>query len=210
MERPTKIIIADDHLLFINGLKRLLEDDENLEVINVANDGKELLHILQTQQPDLILMDINMPKMNGLNATQLIRQAYSHIKVIMLSTYHEKHLIEKAKENGANGYLLKNINQAELFNIIKKVMNGESGFPSTPRKETPDFENVDSFLKQTNLTRRENEIVQLIKTNHSNQQMADQLFLSIYTVETHRKNIMQKLGLSSPSQLMKFILENNL
>jgi two-component system nitrate/nitrite response regulator NarL len=210
MNNPIKIIIADDHLLFIDGLKRLLEDDKSMEVINVANNGKELMHILQTHLPDLILMDINMPKMNGLSATQMIQQAYPYIQVIMLSTYNEKHLIEKARENGAKGYLLKNINQTDLLSTIRKVMRGENSFPTHTEKNIRDFEDEDSFLKQSNLTRREVEIIQLIKTSQSNRQIAEKLFLSIYTVETHRKNIMQKLGLNSPAQLMKFILENDL
>lgn len=210
MNTVIKIIIADDHLLFIDGLRRLLEDDERMKVINVANDGKELMRILHTDHPDIILMDINMPNLNGLNATHLIRQIYPHIRVIMLSTYNEKHLIEKAKENGASGYLLKNINQIDLLNTIKNVMNGESGFPSIAKKNIKNSIDEDTFLKQFNLTKREIEIIQLIKTNHSNKQIADQLFLSIYTVETHRKNIMQKLGLNSAAQLMRFILENNL
>ncbi|REA63795.1 DNA-binding response regulator [Dyadobacter luteus] len=210
MNDPIKIIIADDHLLFIDGLKRLLEDDTSIKVINIANNGKELMHILQTHLPDLILMDINMPKMNGLSATQMIRQAYPHILVIMLSTYNEKHLIEKARESGANGYLIKDINKNDLLITIRKVLSGESGFPNYTKKNFMDFQHGDSFLKQSNLTKREIEIIQLIKTSQSNRQIADQLFLSIYTVETHRKNIMQKLGLNSPGQLMRFILENGL
>jgi two-component system nitrate/nitrite response regulator NarL len=109
-----------------------------------------------------------MPTVNVLSATQMIRQAYPHILVIMLSTYNEKHLIEKARESGANGYLVKDINKTDLLITIRKVLSGESGFPSYTKKNFMDFQDEDSFLKQSILTKREIEIIQLIKTSQSN------------------------------------------
>lgn len=205
-----KIIIADDHSLFINGLKLLLKEEPWLEVTDVANDGKELLDILTKTIPDLILLDINMPVLNGLDTARYIKQSHSAIKIIILSTYSEDHLVEKAKQAGVNGYLLKNSSKEDLLQTIRLVMNNQSAFPYLEPKKENVFDKEDNFLKQFNLTRREMEIIQLLKKDHTNQQVADQLFLSIYTVETHRKNIMQKLGLKSPSALVKFIIEKNL
>lgn len=211
MNKITRLIIADDHLIFIEGLKRLLLDEEYIEVINVANNGKQLVQMLSNGlQPDMILMDINMPKMDGLTCTQFIKEAHPHIKIVMLSTYQEKHLIEKAKQSRADGYLLKNCGKDELLRTIKIVQSGKSYFTSGLESGSQVQEIKDPFQKQFNLTKRELQIIQLIKLSNSNQQMADQLFLSVYTVETHRKNIMQKLELNSPASLMRFILENNL
>lgn len=207
---PIKIIIADDHTLFINGLRLLLNEEPRIEVIDVANDGKELLDVLTTTKPDLILLDINMPVLNGLDAAKYIKRSYPAIKLIILSTYNEDHLVDKAKEAGVNGYLLKNSSKDELLQTIYLVMNYQSAFPyREPKKETL-FDREDGFLKPFNLTKREMEIVLLLKNNLTNQQVADQLFLSVYTVDTHRKNIMQKLGLKSPAALMKFIIEKKL
>jgi DNA-binding NarL/FixJ family response regulator len=205
-----KIIIADDHTLFINGLKLLLKEEPWIEVIDVANDGKELLDILEKTIPDLILLDINMPVLNGLDAARYIKQTHSSIKLIILSTYNEDHLIDKAKQVGVNGYLLKNSSKEDLLQTIRLVMNNQSAFPYLEPKKENNFDKEDTFLKQFNLTKRETEIILLLKNNLTNQQIADQLFLSIYTVETHRKNIMQKLGLKTPVALMKFIIEKNL
>ena len=210
MDTKIKLIIADDHLLFIDGLQSLLKDEEQISVVDIANDGKELLDILQKQTPDTILLDINMPKLNGLEATKYIKHSHPSIKIIILSTYNEDHLVEKSKEYGANGYLLKNCTKAELLQSIFLVSAGHSCFPYRDPKTSNEFDTSDNFLKSYDLTKREVEIIQLIKTHHTNQQIADKLFLSIYTVETHRKNIMHKLGFKHPSALMKFILENNL
>ncbi len=205
-----KIIIADDHTLFINGLQLLLKNESWVEVIDIANDGKELLSLLSHTKPDLILLDINMPVLNGLDTARFIKQDHSSVKLIILSTYNEEHLVDKAKQIGVNGYLLKNSSKDELLQTIRLVMNNQSSFPYLEPKEENLFDKQDNFLRQFNLTRRETEIILLIKNNFTNQQIADKLFLSIYTIETHRKNIMQKLGLNNPAALMKFIIERNI
>lgn len=205
-----KLIIADDHLLFIDGLQSLLKNEDQLSIIAIANDGKELLSILQKQVPNIVLMDINMPKLNGLDATKIIKQNHPVIKIIILSTYNEESLINKSKEYGANGYLLKNCTKSELMQSIFLVSEGHSCFPYRNPKPSNDFDAADGFLKAYGLTKRELEIIQLIKQDFTNQQIADRLFLSIYTIETHRKNIMHKLGLKHPSALVKFIIEHNL
>lgn len=205
-----KIIIADDHTLFINGLQLLLKDEPWVEVIDIANDGKELLNLLPNTKPDIILLDINMPVLNGLEAANAIKQNYPSVKIIILSTYNEVHLIDKAKKIGINGYLLKNSSKEELLQSISLVMSGHTSFPYLKPKEENLFDKQDDFLRQFNLTKRETEIIHLLKNNFTNQQVADKLFLSIYTIETHRKNIMQKLNLKTPTALIKFIIEKNL
>lgn len=208
--KPIKIIIADDHTLFINGLQLLLKDEAWIEIADVANDGKELLAVLTASVPDMVLLDINMPLLNGLEAARHIRRQYPSLKLVVLSTYSEDHIVEKAKAIGINGYLLKNCSKEELLQTLQLVMTGHTSFPYRAVRQTSLPEMEDGFLQQLNLTRREMEILQLVKTGLTNQQMADKLFLSIYTVETHRKNILQKLGLKNSVSLMKFIMENNL
>ncbi|MBC7850983.1 MAG: response regulator transcription factor [Chitinophagaceae bacterium] len=210
MHNKISIMIADDHLLFIDGLVLLLNNEPDLQVIEVANDGKELLECIKQTEPDLVLLDINMPKLNGLDTARYIKQSNPNIKVIMLSTYNEDHLVEKAKSYGANGYLLKNSSKAELLQTIRLVAEGKSCFPYRLPREPTGFDGNDQFLKSFNLTKRETEILGLIKQNLTNKLIAEKLFLSVYTIETHRKNIMQKLGLGTPGALMKFIIEHNL
>lgn len=207
-QQKIQIIIADDHVLFIDGLKSLLKDEADMIVADVANDGKELLDIITLHPTDLILLDIKMPKLNGLETIRYIKQLNRQIKIIMLSSYNDEHLISKAKEYGANGYLLKDCSKADLLQSIRLVNNGHSCFPYLPPETVHVFDDKDNFLKQLKLTERELEILHLIGKNYTNQQIAAQLGLTKFTIDTHRKNINQKLGINSPGALMKFILEN--
>jgi DNA-binding NarL/FixJ family response regulator len=209
-ENKLSLIIADDHTLFIDGLCLLLQSEPDIEILTIASNGRELMSLLYKHTPDIILLDINMPGFNGFEALSRIKSIYPKIKVIMLSTYNEEHLIEKARMGGANAYLVKNADKDELINVIKLVGQGQSCFPYRHPAVSPLFDEQDPFLKQFQLTKREMELLQLIKQNLTNQQMADELKLSIYTVETHRKNIMQKLNLKNPVELTRFILQYNL
>lgn len=204
------LIIADDHTLFINGLSMLLQTEPDIEIMAVAENGKDALRLLQTHNPALMLLDINMPGINGFEALKRIKAYHPNVKVIMLSTYNEEHLIEKAKENGADGYLFKNVEKDELLHVMRTVMQGEKCFPGKQAVINTPFDEPDNFLKQFQLTKRETELLQFIKQDYTNKQIADRLCLSIYTVETHRKNIMQKLNLKNPVELTRFILQYNL
>lgn len=206
-----KIMLADDHPLFIEGLSMMLRREPDFELCGIANNGREVLEMLPTTNPDLILLDINMPKMNGLETIKYIKQSYPSVKIVMLSGYFDDAIIKEAKLKGANGYLLKSSQQDELIHTIKMVNSG--ALFTTPHHEEPapgEFLVNDKFLAQFNLTKREREIIQLIKNEMTNQEIAQNLHLSVYTVETHRKNIMQKLKLNSPGALMKFIIENQI
>jgi len=204
------VIIADDHTLFINGLSMLLQNEPDIEIMNIAANGKEVLGLLHTHTPTLVLLDINMPGINGFEILKRIKAYYPKIKVVMLSTYNEEHLIEKAKATGADGYLFKNAEKDELLRVMRLVAQGQQCFPYKPPVVNSTFDDTDPFLKQFQLTKREAELLQFIKQNYTNQQMANHLHLSIYTVETHRKNIMQKLNLKNPVELTRFILQYNL
>ncbi|WP_295715535.1 response regulator transcription factor [Mucilaginibacter sp.] len=204
------VIIADDHTLFINGLCMLLQNEPDIEIMNIAANGKEVLGLLHTNTPNLLLLDINMPGINGFEVLKRVKSYHPKIKVIMLSTYNEEHLIEKAKAAGANGYLFKNAEKSELLKAMRLVAQGELCFPYKQPVTNSTFNESDPFLKQFQLTKREAELLQFIKQDFTNQQMANHLHLSIYTVETHRKNIMQKLNLKNPVELTRFILQYDL
>ena len=188
----------------------LLQNEPDIEIMNIAANGKEVLGLLHTNAPNLLLLDINMPGINGFEVLKRVKSYYPKIKVIMLSTYNEEHLIEKAKAAGANGYLFKNAEKSELLRVMRLVAQGQLCFPYKQPVINSTFNESDPFLKQFQLTKREAELLQFIKQDFTNQQMANHLHLSIYTVETHRKNIMQKLNLKNPVELSRFILQYDL
>jgi len=205
---PIKLFIADDHSLLVDGLILLLKDVPDILISGIASDGKQLLDQIRQDPPDVILTDINMPNLNGLDAIRSIRRLTLSIKIIVLSTYNEDHLIKMAKDYGANGYKLKNCGKAELVHAIRSVYNGENCFPVqlSPVKQATIHQ--DPFLRQFKLTVREVEVARLIKDHFTNQQIAEKLCLSVFTIETHRKNIMQKLNLRRPSELIAFLLKS--
>ena len=209
-QQPIKVFIADDHLLFVDGLSLLLKDVPDMVVADAAADGMQLLDRIKREPPDVILTDINMPNLNGLEAIRSIRRLFPSIKIIVLSSYNEGHLIKIAKDYGANGYKLKNCGKSELVDAIRTVYRGEDCFPVHPSPVKQAGIPPDAFLSRFKLTTREVEVARLIKEHHTNQQIAEKLSLSIYTVETHRKNIMQKLDLRRPSELIAFLLESGL
>jgi len=159
-----KILLADDHPLFIEGLAMMLRREPSFEICGIANNGREVLEMLPQTNPDLILLDINMPKMNGLETIKYIKQSYPAVKVVMLSGYFDDAIIKEAKIKGANGYLLKSSQKDELIHTIKMVYSG--AVFATPQHDEPtpsEFLLNDKFLAQFNLTKREKEIIQLIK-----------------------------------------------
>ncbi|SFO50934.1 two component transcriptional regulator, LuxR family [Chitinophaga sp. YR627] len=207
MQPPVNIILADDHTLFADGIRSLLEQTPYITVQGIASNGQVLIEMLQRHQPDLAILDISMPVLNGLEVTKIIRRDMPHIRTIILSSYSDPHLISLSRSYGADGYLMKTCNQYDLLQTITRVIRGESCFPQLPRIQEPE---TDHSFREFNLTRRELEILHLINQQFTNQQIATHLYLSIYTVETHRKNIMQKLQLKSPAALTRFLLEKGL
>ncbi len=204
-------MIADDHPLFVEGLKMILSGNSRFVIAGIANDGKQLLYLLtQNSNIDLILLDVNMPNLNGLDTIKYIRQSFGSVKVLMLSAYSDAKVVEQAKQAGAQGYVLKSSSKDELSNAIINVVEGNTIFHVHQEVDQGDaFKKLDIFLRKYELTKREKEILLYLKQTLTNQQIADKLHLSIYTVETHRKNIMQKLQLNSPAALVKFMIEFN-
>lgn len=219
MENPIRILIADDHQLFIYGMKSLLKDYKELEVVASANNGLEVLEFLKENETDLILMDIAMSKMNGMETSKIITKKYPHIRIIGLSMFGELFYIKKMFESGARGYILKNTEREELLLAIKMVAEGNM-YISKDLGIDPEkiMESIKTENRKTNtvpdeknsLSPREIEIIKLIVAGFTIKEIAAKLFLSYFTVDTHKKKIFKKLNVNSISALIRYSIENQI
>lgn len=210
----TRILIADDHTMFINGLQMLLEGNGNYKVTAIAHNGKEALECLKNQTIDLILMDINMPVISGYDATILITKQYPDIRIIALSMLADAVSVGKMLEAGVHGYIFKNANESELIDAIDTVMSGNYFVTAEMEpvlqkllKKKKDVEKGYATMETNPLSIREIEILKYILNGTTNHEIADQLFLSPRTVETHRKNILAKLDIKNTAALVKYAIE---
>lgn len=214
MTEKIKIVIADDHHILLDGLKAMLEKHGNIEVLAVYDNGQSLLDELLKIQPHLALVDINMPGIQGPELTQKIKELNPGIFVITLSMYDDAGHIMEMIEAGVSGYLLKNVNDKELVDAITQVMAGKMYFSSeVSEKLTTLVMHQQRKLDQPTipkLTERELEILKLIVDERSNAEIADLLFISERTVETHRKNMLRKTNNKTIIGLIKYAMENSL
>lgn len=212
MSGNIKLAIVDDHKLFIDGLCGLLSTQPDFKIIGKASNGKEALHLINNCMPDILIMDLNMPILDGQIASEKIIKLFPDIKILVLSMYNTITLSNNLKALGIKGYLQKDSDSALLFSIIRKISSGEMYFeqPKNQRNLQNQFNSTDVFLKMHNLTHRELEILKLIGENLSSAQIASKLYISIFTVDTHRKNMIQKLNVDKKSGLLNFVIKNNL
>ena len=208
-----KVLLTDDHQIIIDGLKSLLKDSEEIKVAGEANNGREALRILDLIDIDVILMDIDMPILNGIDTLKEIRRLGSEVKVIILSMHNEAGMIKSLMNIGANGYLLKSSSQDELINAIRKVAGGHQYFStevtlSLLNKTQNSFQDSNPQIEL--LTDRETEIIQLIAEGFSNKEIGNKLFISHRTVDTHRTNIMKKLNVSNIAGLISYAIKNGI
>ncbi|MBU1008555.1 MAG: response regulator transcription factor, partial [Bacteroidetes bacterium] len=205
--------ITDDHQLILDGLRSILEQQTDIKVISTANNGADLLRQLGFIKPDIVLMDIDMPIMNGIEATQQVKSTYPDIKIIMLTMHDEKAMVKKLTDIGACGFILKNSDKDELLQAIKRVHQGGKYFSSELTLNlishgiSPVMPgSVDD--KKAMLTEREIEILKLIAEGLSNKEIGDKLFISHRTVDTHRTNLMKKLDVSNIAGLIRYAIKN--
>lgn len=208
-----KVTIADDHRMVSDGIKTILENSKQIRVIDVLTDGASLLRSLSIVEPDVILMDIDMPVMNGLEAMQEIRKKYPMQKVIVLTMHEEKALVKKFNDLGAKGFLLKNSDQDELLMAIKKVNEGGYYYSAALthnliNNKSQSFSTDAYDEKKALLTDRESEILKLIAEGYSNKEIGEKLFISHRTVDTHRTNLMNKLEVSNIAGLIRYAIKN--
>ena len=221
-KRKITILVADDHMIVRRGIVSLLSLNHDFEVVGEAVDGKIAVEQVFLKEPDVVLMDINMPELSGLDATRQIKKKLPDVKVLVLSAYDDVEYVLQILHSGASGYLLKNISPEDLYAAIKAVHSGQAFFSPTISKIV-----LDSYLKRTQqgsvlsnegeitenagpLTVREREILRLIAEGKLHQQIADLLYISIRTVDTHRNNIMRKLDLHDTASLVTYAIKHGI
>jgi DNA-binding NarL/FixJ family response regulator len=209
----TKILIADDHKMFRDGLRAILELEKDMEVVGEAGSAREVFLFLEKTQPDVILLDITLGDSNGIEVTKTLREKYPNLHVLVVSMHAESTYILKMLEIGAAGYILKDTGKNEMLNAVRAVAAGDSYFSQQvsaimvaylQRKGMPPAKRKDEVL----LTRREIEVLKLIVGENSNQEIADKLFISTRTVDTHRRNLLEKLGLKNTAGLVKYAMKH--
>lgn len=208
-----KVIITDDHPLAIAGLKNMLQAFSHIHVIAAYTSAEALLEGLQTEQPDVLLLDILMPDKKGTEVTDIISQHYPAIKMLAVTSLDAPVYIKHMMRNGCKGYLLKSVEQDTLAQAIEALHRGEEFIQ--PQLKEQMLQNMLHFKKQQpgdipSLTRREKEILELIVKEYSNQQIADQLYISLRTVENHRFNLQQKLEVKNAIGLIKIAIQMGL
>lgn len=207
-----KIMITDDHSMIREGLKNLLELDGDIEVIAEAVDGEDCLAKLEHYRPDVLLLDINMPKKNGLEVLKTLKASRSKIKVLVLTVHNETEYLMKAVDIGINGYVLKDSESSELKKAIFAIANGETYIqPSLiPALNSKMIEKNEDELKIDNLTKRELEVLRLLAVGMYNKEVAEKLDISERTVKNHVSNIFKKLEVTDRTQAAVFAIRNNL
>lgn len=200
-----RLAIAEDHQSLIDGIKLLLEYEDDISIVGTANDGKELLEIVNKKQPNVVLTDIRMPKMDGIQATKQIKKNHPKINVLAFTMFEQVEAIEQMIEAGASGYILKNSSLKEVHKAILTVAKGERYFDANINTNV-----LNSKSKNKTkgiLTKRQIEILELIGQGKTSREIADLLFIGIHTVDTHRKNMVRILGLKGKGELMRYALE---
>lgn len=208
---PYRIVLADDHVLFRQGIKNILKRAAGLEIVGEAGDGLNLLELLKKATPDMVILDISMPNLRGLEATREIKMIYSDVKVIILTMHKDKEYVCHAVLAGAEGYLLKEDADTELFAAVDKIRQG--GYYISPLLSGDlTHELIRSYHKgqvtpsPESLTTREREVLKLLADGISNKEIADLLYISARTVEHHRANIMTKLNIRKTANLVKYAI----
>ncbi len=207
-----KIAITDDHPMVLQGISTMLKSTKEVEIIGLYASAKETLESIKNNMPDILLLDINMPDINGIELCKQLKKEYASLKIIAISNYDEVSFVKRMLNNGADGYLLKNTDKLELLEAFKIVLSDEQYLQRDIEKK---LLNQSIGKKNTNnlfvkLTRREQDVLVAISEELTTQQISEKLFISPKTVETHRMNIMSKLGAKNSVGIIKIAIENNL
>jgi DNA-binding NarL/FixJ family response regulator len=207
-----QIVVADDHVMFRQGLKMILGQMPDLEVVGEAGDGLELLDLLKVRTPDMVILDISMPNLRGIEAIREIKAGYPAIKILVITMHQDIEFLHQAVSAGANAYLLKGDADKEVFTAIQAIQKGRMYVsPLLSRELTDDWAQIHRGEVEPApsrfLTTREREVLKLIAEGKSNREIAEILFISIHTVVRHRVNIMDKLNLRKTADLVKYALQ---
>jgi len=204
----TRVYIVDDHAVVVEGIYSLLQKEKDIEMAGYASNAASCLQYFTNHTVDIILMDISLPDMNGVDLCKLIKKNYPGIMVLALSTFNQGTYIRKMMESGASGYLLKNAGRQEIVEAIKAVMKGKTYLSADAGMALKPGVEQQNTLPM--LTKREKEVLLNIAEGLTNVQIAEKLFISVDTVDTHRKNLHAKLNVKNTAMLIRFAVENNL
>lgn len=204
-----RVLLVDDHIVLRDGLKSLLNHESDIEVIGDVGDGREAISAVESLQPDVILTDISMPGLNGIESVRMLRHEHPTLKIIILSMHSGQEYVLQSLQAGANGYVVKQADASEVLAAIRSVMAGGAYLSPTISKHL-----INDYLSQTpeeisgpKLTTREREVAQLIAEGQSTREISETLTISVKTVETHRMNIMKKLNAKSATDIIKYALK---
>jgi two-component system response regulator NreC len=213
MAELIRVLIADDHTIVRSGVRLLLEAEADMEVVGEALDGREALNLAESLQPDVVLMDITMPEMDGLEATREIKTRFPQIKVLVLTMHRSDEYFFEMLKAGASGYILKGAKTSELINAVRVVQQGEVFlYPTMTQKLVNGYLKLSEWDKEAgpSLSPREKEILSLLAEGYSNKEIADLLVISPSTVHSHRSNVMEKLGLNNRRELIQYARKRGL
>ncbi len=210
MSEAINIVVVDDHQVVLDGFLARLEKEPGIHVNGTASNGVEALEVIRQTSPDVVLMDISMPIMNGIEATQQLQEDGSKVKVLMLTMHDNREYIMKVMQAGAVGYMLKDVSADNMVQAIKTVRSGSTYFCESSTQTLFSEQVIPNTFSKNPLSRREESILKLIAQGLSNKKIASQLDISCRTVETHRQNIKHKLDIHSIAGLAKYALANGL
>lgn len=205
------IAMAEDHQMLIDGVQSFFQYDEDINIIGTVNNGEDLIKLVSLKQPKLVITDIRMPRMDGIQATKLIKTQFPHIKVLALTMFDQPEAIKQMLDAGASGYLLKNSGIKMLSKAIVTIANGDTFFdPNVAFNFMNDYINENVTIDKSEkivLSNREKEILQLIANGNTSKEIAEALFIAKTTVDTHRKNMIRKLSLKGGNELVKYAID---
>ena len=202
------VFIIDDHYMVIEGIRSLLQYDEKIELIGHASNAASCMAFLKQLQPDVILMDINLPDKSGIDLCKEVKDKYPFIQILGLSTFDQKAFVQKMMENGASGYVLKNASKQELSKAIQIVNKGQKYLSLAASHALKSAKNDQASYPF--ITRREKEVLLLVAEGYTNTEIAQQLFISPSTVDTHRKSLLAKFSMKNTASLVRFVTQHNL
>lgn len=205
-----RVLIADDHALVREGLRKLLELSDNIEILSEVGDGQGAINIARKEKPDVILMDVNMPGTNGISATRVIKREMPSIHVIALTIYEDEEVVDMVRA-GVSAYVLKDVAGSELIDTITRVMQGEVVIhPRVANRLVRELSRNDNKKSDIRLTKRERDVLLLLVKGQSNKEMAETMFISEKTVKNHLTSIFRKLGVKDRTQAAVYALINNI
>jgi two-component system, NarL family, response regulator NreC len=213
MVTKTRILICDDHTLFVEGLKAMLRNEPSLEIVGEARDGRQAVEQVKHLKPDVLLMDVSMPDMNGFDATRQVHNFDPTVKVLILTMHDEEELVARCLEAGAAGYIIKDAPASQLLYAIEMVQKGERYLSPVVLKKV-----METYVKNTNrpqtsydrLSPREREVLKLLAEGLSVKEIATRLDLSVKTVDAHKTNLMKKIGVHDRAELIKYAIQKKL